>query len=385
METNVAELSQVNQSAAATSWWLAPLKQLNRVFVFAVLIPTFLAILYFGVVASDVYISESRFVIKNPQRQAQSTIGALLQSTGFTRAQDDTYSVHDYVLSRDALHELDRQLDVKKAFSSDRIDVFNRFPGVSWDDSFEALYKHYRKHVTVDYDTVSSISVLYVRAYTAEDARRFNDLLLQMGERLVNNLNNRSRQDLIGTAQKEVREAEERAKTASLALSGYRNRQSLFDPERQAGLELQSVAKIKEELRGAETELAQLRQVSPSNPQIPVIRARVESLRLAVAAETAQVTGTKGSFTTKASEYDRLVLEKTFAERQLATSLAALETARNEAQRKQLYLERLVQPNLPDKAEEPKRTRSILVVFALGMILWGVVSLVLASVREHTD
>jgi capsular polysaccharide transport system permease protein len=74
-----------------------------------------------------------------------------------------------------------------------------------------------------------------------------------------------------------------------------------------------------------------------------------------------------------------------FAERQLATALAALESARNEAQRKQLYLERLVQPNLPDRALEPRRIRSILMVLALGLVLWGVVSLVVASVKEHTD
>ena len=35
-----------------------------------VLLPTVLAILYFGPIASDVYISESRFVVRNPQRQA---------------------------------------------------------------------------------------------------------------------------------------------------------------------------------------------------------------------------------------------------------------------------------------------------------------------------
>jgi len=65
--------------------------------------------------------------------------------------------------------------------------------------------------------------------------------------------------------------------------------------------------------------------------------------------------------------------------------MAALENARNEADRKQLYLERLVQPNLPDIAIEPKRLRSIVVVFVLGMIAWGILSLLLAGVREHHD
>jgi capsular polysaccharide transport system permease protein len=83
--------------------------------------------------------------------------------------------------------------------------------------------------------------------------------------------------------------------------------------------------------------------------------------------------------------FDRLTLEKGFADRQLGSALASLETARSEAQRKQLYLERLVQPNLPDMAVEPRRIRSTLTVLALGLVLWGVLSLVVSSVKEHTD
>ena len=65
--------------------------------------------------------------------------------------------------------------------------------------------------------------------------------------------------------------------------------------------------------------------------------------------------------------------------------LAPEASARSEALRKQLYLERLVQPNLPDKAVEPRRIRSVLMVFVLGLVAWGVISLLVASIREHID
>ena len=56
---------------------------------------------------------------------------------------------------------------------------------------------------------------------------------------------------------------------------------------------------------------------------------------------------------------------------------------RNEAQRKQLYLERIVQPSLPDVAVEPRRLRNVLATFALGLVAWGVIGMLLAGVREH--
>ena len=357
----------------------------NWIFIFTVFLPTLFAAVYYGKVASDVYISESRFVVRNPQRQMQTGLGALLQNTGFTRSQDDTYSVHDYIMSRDALSELDRQLAVRKAYSSHDADVMNRFPGLDWDDSFEAFHHYYRKHVSIDYDTASSISVLQVRAFTAEDSRKINELLLQMGERLVNNLNTRSRQDLIAVAEQEVKVAEERAKNATVALAGFRSRQGVFDPERQSALQLLGVAKLQEELFATEAQLAQLRKISPGNPNIAALKDQVDNLQRTIDREKGLVTGGARSLSAKSASYDRLALEKTFADRQLATALGALESARSEAIRKQLYLERLVQPNLPDKAMEPRRLRSVLMVLLAGLIAWGIVALLVASVKEHTD
>jgi capsular polysaccharide transport system permease protein len=40
---------------------------------------------------------------------------------------------------------------------------------------------------------------------------------------------------------------------------------------------------------------------------------------------------------------------------------------------------------VPDRAIEPRRSRSVFTAFLLGLIAWGAVSLVLASVREHAD
>jgi capsular polysaccharide transport system permease protein len=84
-------------------------------------------------------------------------------------------------------------------------------------------------------------------------------------------------------------------------------------------------------------------------------------------------------------EYERLILERTFAERQLATALTSLEQARNDAQRKQLYLERIVQPNKPDMALEPRRLKAIASTLAFGLIVWGILTMLAAGVREHQD
>jgi len=46
-------------------------------------------------------------------------------------------------------------------------------------------------------------------------------------------------------------------------------------------------------------------------------------------------------------------------------------------------VERIVQPSHPDKPLEPRRLRGILVTFLLGLVAWGILSMLLAGVREH--
>jgi capsular polysaccharide transport system permease protein len=353
----------------------------NRLLVLMVVVPTILGIVYYSLIAPDIYVSESRFVVRSAQHSSQSGLSLLFAN----HSPDDANSIHDYIMSRDALRELDQQHSLRAAYVRRGADVFDSFPGLSWDKSFEELYRYYGKHVGVEIDPVSSISVLSVRAFTPRDAYDINSLLLDMSERLVNKLNERSRQDLIRFADDEVKLASDKAKEASLALLDYRSRKSVFQPDQQAQLQLLSVSKLQEELISTEAELAQVQKISPNNPQISALEGRADALRASIASEASKVTSASGSLSARAPDFERLTLESTFADKQLGVALAELEAARTEARQKQIYLERVVQPGLPDKAMQPRRIRSSITVFLLAVIVWAMTRLLIASVREHAD
>ncbi len=363
----------------------ARLNGINGLFVATVLLPTLLAILYFGLIASDVYISESRFVVRSPDRQAPSALGLILKGAGFSAAQDEIYTVSNFVQSRDALQELDKTLNVREAFSNPDIDIFSRFSGLGWDNSFEALHRYYQGKVALQHDGGSPISSLTVRAFSAQDAVGINQKLLELSEALVNRLNTRGRQDLIRFASAEVTLAQDNAKAAALALAAYRNAKGVVDPERQATLQLQQAAKLQDELIATQTMLAQLKAFTPQNPQIPALQNRSQSLQTEIDKQADKVTGGDQSLSNKAAAFQRLALEREFADRQLASALASLEQARNEANRQQVYLERIAQPSTPDMAMEPRRLRGILSTLLLGLVAWGILSMLLAGVREHRD
>ena len=66
-----------------------------HLFLWCVVLPTALAVSYYGFIASDVYVSQSLFVVRSPERQSTSPLGMLFKGAGFSRAQDDAYVVHD--------------------------------------------------------------------------------------------------------------------------------------------------------------------------------------------------------------------------------------------------------------------------------------------------
>lgn len=364
---------------------LSRLLRLPPLFWLTVAVPTACAVLYYEVLASDVYISESRFVVRSPDKPAVSGLGLLVKSSGLSTSGDEIYATKDYLTSRDALRAINRNNAFQRAFTKPSDSIFDRFNGSGHDGSFEALYKYYDKRVKVEYDTSSSITTLSTQAFDARDAQRFNEQLLEMAEETVNRMSERGRRDLISLAENEVIRAKEKAKDAAAALARYRDQEGVIDPEKQAAVQMQMISKLQDGVITTKTQLLELRTLAPQNPQIPVLETRAKGLEREIARQLGAVAGSQGSLAASAVEYQRLAIENQFAEKQLASAMASFEEARSEARRKHAYVERVVQPNLPDYPIEPRRLRGIFSVFALGLILWGVLSLLLAGLLEHRD
>ncbi|WP_335338079.1 hypothetical protein [Sphingobium baderi] len=361
------------------------IKNLRPVFLTTVVIPTLLAALYFGLLASDVYISESRFIVRSPDKPAPTGFGVLLKGASLAGAGEEIYAAQDYVASRDALQALNKDGAFTRAYGTTAVSFFDRFNAGGFHPTFEDLYKYYEKKVSVAHDTTSSIVTLTVRAFTPRDAQHFNEQLLEMAEATVNKLNDRGRQDLIRFASREVDDAKAKSQAAALALSAYRNQAGVVDPEKQATVQIQMISKLQDELIATRTQLLELRAFAPQNPQVEVLVTRARGLSGEIDEQLGLVAGSQKSLSSRAAQYQRLALESQFADKQLASAMTSLEEARNEARRKQAYVERIVQPNLPDDALEPRRLRGIISTFILGIVAWGVISMLIAGVLEHKD
>lgn len=357
---------------------------LSPLFVASVIVPTILAILYYGLLANDVYVSEARFVVRSPSKSNISPLSLVLGGGNLGGGTEENNAVVEYLQSRRALEEADRDGLIRKAYANGSIFWLDRFGGVSG-TSDEQLYTYFQKKAVVEEGTTTQVTRLSVSAFSPREAQAINARLLERSEALVNSLSERARTDSIAIATAEVEEAKAAARQAAVALSLYRNEQGIIDPEKEATVRLEMISKLQDELILARTQLLQMQSYTPQASQIPFLRIQVQTLEGEIDKQMKGLAGGSRSLSTAAARYQELQVNSEFAEKQLGTALASLQEAQAEGRRKRAYVERIADPSLPDYAVEPRRWRGIIATFILGLLAWGVLSMLIVGVREHRD
>jgi capsular polysaccharide transport system permease protein len=357
-----------------------------RWFAVVVLLPTLAAAFYYGLIASDVYVSQSSFTIKSPGQKSSSTstLANLIQTTGLSAGQEQTQEVLQYLRSRDAISDLRPSVNVRKIYSDPQADFLSRFPQPLSNGSREDLYKYYRGKVSADVDTQTNLAVLQVQAFTPKDALQLNEKLLGLSEALVNRLNERAEHRAVAESERRVMQAQARLRAASIAMGAYRNRQDIVDPTKQAAGVLELSNQMTGQVASMQAQLELMERVTPRNPNIPALRSRVAAMQRGVEAQNGRAVGTSGGMASKIGQYENLLVEQGLATQVLTAANVSLEQARSEAQRQQFYLERVVEPNLPDDATLPHRLIKILTIAAASLCLYFIGWMFVVGILEHS-
>lgn len=358
---------------------------LRGLWVMIILSPSILAAIYYGLIASDRYMSEARFVIHTASKPSGALGGltALLQLAGLERSQDDAFAVRDYLTSRDGLRELNARLPLRPRYGVADADFIARFPSLLYGPSDEAFFRYFGTMLTAVVNTTSGLTTLRVQAFRAEDAHQITRTLLDLGEEQVNRLNVRIQQDALRLAATELARAEERRITTQIAVTAFRARELTVDPTKESAGIIGMIGRLSSELADARMAIDQTRASSPNSPQLLSQQQRVDAINRQIELQRLQVAGDANGLADKIERYERLLLEDEFAIRALAQTTISMESARIEARRQQLFLERVVEPGLPDEAIMPQRWAMVGTVFGFNVIGGLIIFLLVTGVREH--
>lgn len=342
---------------------------------------------YLWVVAQDRYGSTTGFTVRQEEgSSATDILGGLAQFTGASSSPDGDV-LYEFIRSQEMVRRIDSRLDLRGHYSAHWSEdpVFSLWP----DAPIEDLHWFWTRIVRVSYDQATGLTELEVIAFDPDMAQNIASEIVAESQRMVNALNEAAQEDAIRYAEDDLQLALERLKTARAALTEFRTRTQIVDLEADIQGRMGVMNTLQQQLAQELLDFDELSQSTRVNDprlvqalrRIDVIRERIATERETFAAT--QVLETGEDYPTLIAEFERLTVDREFAEETYRAALAARDAARIDASRQSRYLAAYIEPTLAETSEFPQR----ITLFGLAAVFltlgWSILALVYYSIRDR--
>ncbi|RCW85049.1 capsular polysaccharide transport system permease protein [Paracoccus lutimaris] len=356
-------------------------------FLLMVALPTVLWAWYLWTRASDQYVSTVGFSVRKEEATPSiDLLGGLAPLAGSSGA-SDTDILYEYIRSQDMVEKIDGQLDLHARFSREwpRDFVFALDP----EDHIEDMTEYWQRQVKVLYDTTSDLITLKVSAFTPEDAQIIAAAVFQESSDKINELSAIARDDATRLAKAELDKTREELTTTRQAMTAFRMKSQIVDPEADLAGQMGVLSGLQAQL--AEALIAHdllIENARPTDHRVTQSQQKIDALRRLIDAERgkfgAEGQGPEGeSYAQLMAEYEKLAVDREFAEGAYRGARIAYEAALTEAQRKSRYLAAHIQPKVAQSSTEPDRPWLLIMVAGMLLTGWSILVLIYYSVRDR--
>lgn len=328
-------------------------------FLVLFLIPSAVGVLYFGLLASDRYVTEARFAIRpgmgGMDSASDSSSGNVGTSSGVADAMSsqDTLIIMNYILSRPMIEALDRQMPMRGIYSRDSIDWFSRFNPAR---PVEWLVWYWQSHVNTEIEPTSGIVTLTVNAYDPVESHALTQAILVESERMVNEISVRAREDALRESKRELILAEQRMAKTRAAVRDLRNRDGVLDAAKSNDANLGVISQLRKTRIDLTVQMQLLlRDLSPERRQILDMKTQIKEIDENIARlenDAANLSPERRKVLADSmTQFEAYSAERIVAETYYAAVLAAYEQARIVASRQIEFMTTVVPPVVPQSPD----------------------------------
>lgn len=358
-------------------------------FVVTVLIPSLVSLFYLFVIAEDQYASSVSFSVRSEDLgSALSLLGGLSSLSGASSSDADI--LYQFIQSQELVQRIDDKIDLHTIYSKPTFDPVYAFDK---DGSIEDLVSYWSSMVKIFYDRGTGLIELRVQAFDPQDAQRVAQEIYDQSSLMINQLSAIGRVDTTRYAKEDLDTAIERLKAARTALTEFRSRTQIVDPSADIQSQMGLLNTLQQQMTASVVELNLLQSTSQpeGDPRIEESERRIAVIQKLIDQEREKFGVGKGvnapdgenNFSTLVGEFERLNVDREFAEKAYLAALATYDTAVAKAQRQSRYLAAHVMPTLAEDARYPQRTETVLLIAGLLLAAWGIAMLVYYSVRDR--
>ena len=354
-------------------------------FLLGVVVPFLLAAFYLLAVAVDQFSSTVGFSVRKEEVASPIELFGGIADVASTGSSESDI-LYEFILSQEMVEALEARLRLSDLFSKPARD-----PVFAYDPTgtIEDLHDYWDRAVRVIYDTSTELIEVRVLAFAPEDAQAIATGIFDESARLIDELSAIAQEDTITFAKDELARAVERLKSAREAMTAFRSRTQIVDPSADLQGQMGLLSTLEQQLAEALISADLLREstraddprITQADRRIEVIEARIEGERRKLGVGGTGDTGE--DYATLLAEFERLAVDRQFAEQAYTAALATYDQALAEARRKSRYLAAYIKPTLAEASKFP-RTYELLAFTAFVLVsIWGIGVLVYYSIRDR--
>ena len=359
-------------------------------FLLLVLLPFAAAVFYLWTIAEDQYSSTTGFAVRTEEGSAASELLGGLSSLAGGTASADSNILYEFIQSQELVTDVDKTLGLREHYSAhwDTDPVFALWP----DASAEDLLWFWQRVVRIAFDQSTGLIEVRVLAYDKDMAQTIAREIVSQSQEMINELNDQARSDALRYAQLDLEEAVKRLKTAREALTQFRSRTKIVDPEADLQGRMGVMNNLQQQLAEGLIEHDLLLQTTSGNDprlvqakrRIEVIQERIRSERDTFTSDNTDTGAVGEDYPKLIAEFEALSVDRQYAEETYRAGLAALELARANVLRQSRYLATYVSPTLAETSEFPRRFVLSGLAGLFLILIWSILALIYYSIRDRS-
>ncbi len=353
---------------------------------YAIMFACFLCMV-FWIFSSERYVSEATVLVQNAEQVATPGIDVATMLGGLGGLggvnKPDQLLLLEHLLSVDMLKKLDEALRLRKHYSDTRWDFASRM----WCTSIEWFHRYYLSRVSVTFDDYAGVLRIRAQAYDPQTAYAIAQMLVQEGERFMNEMSHALALTQVGFLERQVIAAQEQVMAASKTLLDFQNQKGLLSPRATVESLHAVIAKLEGQRIELKTQLESLpRNLDRNHPIRKSLEQSLQAVERQISMEQARLASVSGTaLNALVQEEQRLGLELNFKKDIYKAALVGLEKGRMDAARTIKHVSILQNPLFPEYAVEPRRIYGIIATLCVSLLLLGIATLLKSVILDHVD
>jgi len=338
---------------------------------------------YILFIKSELYESNSIVVIKNLSNKTANfgNFSFLLPSTSSTQ---DVYIIQAFLESFDELNKLNKKFHLKEHYSSDEVDIVDRLK--SWNTK-EDFLKLYLKRLIYIYDqTTGLITIGFLHTNPKTSYEIVKELIKDANEQL-NKYNKIIAQKQLKFIKKEVDENKRALDESIKKLEKFQNNHIILDPIQTASSQFTLLSSLEATLIKKKTKLNELSQyMNEKSFEIIRLKNEIKNLEKTIAKiKKLLVNPKRKALNVYIFEFERLKGMVELNKELYKQSLLQFEQLKAEINKNSKILLEITKPYIPQGYKYPKKLKDIITIALVLLLLYGIISLIQAIIKEHID